>query len=140
MPQPTQKFYIYAGGVFEYESLLPCYREKYNVDVWKDERMWELAQNAGALWVHQALKQHKMRTLDPSEAELFFIPIDGWLSQKAGACNGKNHENRMGLIHKALVESASWKRHGGKDHVLVSLWWGTTKALGDSFAKLLQPR
>jgi hypothetical protein len=50
-PEPTQKFFIYTGGPFEYLHLLPCYKEKYKVDLWKDERMWELAQNAGALWV-----------------------------------------------------------------------------------------
>lgn len=50
------------------------------VDVWRDERMWELAQNAGAVWVHEALKIHPLRTLDPSDASFFFIPVDGWYS------------------------------------------------------------
>ena len=53
MPAPTQPFYIYEGHGFEYTPLLACYRERFKVDVWKDERMWELAQNSGALWVHE---------------------------------------------------------------------------------------
>jgi hypothetical protein len=44
---------MYEGHGFEYVQLLACYKDKYKVDVWKDERMWELAQNSGALWVHE---------------------------------------------------------------------------------------
>ena len=47
--------------------------------------MWELAQNAGALWVHEALKRHRLRTLDPSEAELFIVPLDGAANARAWA-------------------------------------------------------
>ena len=43
---------------------LPCVRQ---VDLWRDERMWELAQNAGALWVHELLKRHRLRVLDPEQ-------------------------------------------------------------------------
>jgi hypothetical protein len=53
VPSPQQFFYIYEGHGFEYVQLLACYKDKYKVDVWKDERMWELAQNSGALWVHE---------------------------------------------------------------------------------------
>lgn len=107
---PAQKFYIYAGGAFEYQPLLACYREKFKVDVWRDERMWELAQNAGALWVHEQLKRHRLRTLDPGEAALFVIPVDGWLSQKAGPCNGHTHEARMNQLHAALHAQSWFKR------------------------------
>lgn len=36
-------------------------QEKFGVSAWEDERMWELAQNTGALWVHAALLKHPSR-------------------------------------------------------------------------------
>jgi hypothetical protein len=55
----------------------------------------------------QALKHHPLRTRNPAEAELFIIPVDGWLSHKAGLCNGHQHEARMSQLYGALT-AQSW--------------------------------
>jgi len=36
-----------------------------------------------------------------------------------------------------VVVNDRFKRHGGADHFIVSLWWGTTKALGEKLVSLL---
>ena len=117
--------------------------------------MWELAQNAGALWVHAALEKHSLRVNDPADAQLFILPIDTWTSQKAGPCAypvdssssssssktpALSHEARMHSVLSALRASKWWARNGGRDHALVSLWWGTSRSLGPQLAALLQPR
>ena len=143
-PLPIKKFFLYSGpGFGTPPGLLDCYRRKFKVDVWRDERMWELAQNAGALWVHAALERHPLRVRDPNDAEVFILPIDCWTSQKAGACPraygddaaavarvGASHEARMNAALHAVRTSPWWARRGGRDHALVSLWWGTTRSLG----------
>ena len=35
-------FYIYTDEPFQFKDLLPCYKERFGVDAWEDERMWEL--------------------------------------------------------------------------------------------------
>jgi hypothetical protein len=61
----------------------------------------------------QTLKHHPLRTREPAEAQLFVIPVDGWLSQKAGTCNGHTHEARMHQLYGALT-TQSWYIHAGE--------------------------
>ena len=42
MPEPTQKFFFYTGGAFDYLHLLPCYKEKFKVgkvDKWSPSEL-----------------------------------------------------------------------------------------------------
>ena len=142
-PRPKKRFYIYQGvnGFGTPPALVECYRRKFHVDVWRDERMWELAQNSGALWTHSSLERHPLRVMDPTEAEMFLLPIDAWTSQKAGHCGALgSHEARMHSVLTAIRASPWWRRHGGTDHFLVSLWWGTARSMGPKLAEMLQTR
>jgi len=42
---------MYTDKEFGFADLLVCYRDKYGVNAWEDERMWELAQNTVVLLV-----------------------------------------------------------------------------------------
>ena len=123
-------FYIYTDEPFEWRDLLTCYKERFGVDAWEDERMWELAQNTGALWLHEALLRHPLRVTRPDEADIFFVPVDAYVSFKAGACKGSEHRARMDAARLKLARSHWWSRKGGADHVFIAPWWGAKAAWG----------
>ena len=106
---------MYAGKAFDYTELLKCYyEENYPWQAWEDERWVELAQNTGALWVHEALKRHPQRTTTPSEAALFVLPIDGYISDKLRKpCNGRDHSQRMQDIAREIKKSPYYARRRG---------------------------
>jgi len=70
-------------------------------------------ESAAEVWVHRALLASPRRTLDPAEAEVFFVPA--YLSLL------RRHHNSEGQkLAKALanVTSSEWfARHEGRDHV-----------------------
>ena len=98
-------FYVYTDKEFQYSDLLVCYKEKFGVNAWEDERMWELAQNTGALWLHASLMRHRSRVSRPEDAKLFVVPIDAYVSFKAGACGGMEHKDRMEAALAKLKKS-----------------------------------
>ena len=54
-------------------------------------------------------------------------------------------ESRNAEMLKFLQESPHWKRHGGRDHLVVCAWWGAAKSWGKwktdgpSLWKMLRP-
>jgi len=96
---------MYVDKEFDYRELLVCYKDKFGVNAWEDERMWELAQNTGALWLHASLSRHPSRVTRPEDAKLFVVPVDAYLSFKTGACGGSEHKDRMEGALKKLQKS-----------------------------------
>ena len=88
------------------------------------------AQNTGALWLHSALLLHPSRVTRPDDADLFIVPIDAYLSFKAGPCHGEEHRERMDQARQKLLKSHWWTRKGGLDHVFIAPWWGAKAAWG----------
>jgi hypothetical protein len=101
---------MYVDKEFDYRELLVCYKDKFGVNAWEDERMWELAQNTGALWLHASLSRHPSRVTRPEDAKLFVVPVDAYLSFKAGACGGSEHKDRMEGALKKLQKSHWWNK------------------------------
>lgn len=62
--------------------------------IWLQESP-ETAQNTAEWFVLELLKLHPARTMDPAEAELFYVPILPVTSFWAGTCEGSNHTQRM---------------------------------------------
>jgi hypothetical protein len=65
--------------------------------------------------LHQALLRHPWRTLDASEANLFFVPVY-W-----GGCG--NLEENMKATAEMLQQSSYFQRNKGADHVLSAFAW-----------------
>jgi hypothetical protein len=58
------------------------------------------------------------------------VPVDAYVSFKAGACKGSEHRARMDAARLKLARSHWWSRKGGADHVFIAPWWGAKAAWG----------
>ena len=100
------------------------------------------AQTAGltALWSavrSQVLRRHPSRTLDPSAASLFFVPVYEYSSYSIGDCDGTTHRTRMEAAEAALRSSAPYGRNGGADHFFATSAWSIS---GSSLSLCAPPR
>ena len=87
----------------------------------------------------QVLHRHPSRTLDPSSATLFYVPIFEYSSYYIGDCNGTTHRGRMEKAAAALRSSASYAAHGGADHFFATSAWsisGSSLSLSARMAPL----
>jgi hypothetical protein len=154
-----RKFYMYDAPVFNYSALVSCYVAEFGIEPWLDERRHEMAQNTASMWLHESFKRHPLRTLDPSEADLFVMPIEAYVSAsltkpcrtptlaKAGETPEGSHPDGFGgSMHVVYTESTAerrnadilqflqaspwWQRHGGRDHLVICAWWGAAKSWG----------
>lgn len=98
---------------------------KNGVAPWRDEE-GEHAQNMAEVWVHQALLRHPSRTLDPTEASLYYIPLYATVSSDAEPrigslrCHGETHQERINNALDYLEsESTYFTQFGGADHFFV---------------------
>lgn len=98
------KFYVYSGGAFDaatHDLVRSPRRMRRKSFVVEEEK--------AEVWVHRALLASRRRTLDPSEAEIFFVPAYLRLAS-----------SRPQLVEAMLanVTSSPWfKRREGSDHV-----------------------
>lgn len=135
--------------------------DEYGIEPWNDERRHEMAQNTASLWLHEDLKRHPLRTLDPDEADLFVMPIETYVSaaltkpctmralvQKEDKFTLQEIETTQSMRNVAIVSalqaSPYWRRHGGRDHMVVCAWWGAAKSwgkwkAGSTLWKMLRP-
>ena len=101
-------FYIHEEVVFDHAALTEC------VPGWGlDDQSAEVAM------LHQ-LRAHAARTLDPSLASLFVVPVYPYVSLLAGSCSGTDHPTRMAAAAAVLSRSTWWRRRQGADHMLVT--------------------
>lgn len=117
--------YVYDDPAVDWSRLVECYRRKNGVAPWRDEE-GEHAQNMAEVWVHQALLRHPSRTLDPSEASLYYIPLYATVSSDAEPrigslrCHGETHQERINNALDYLEsESTYFTQFGGADHFFV---------------------
>lgn len=90
-----------------------------------------MAQNTGSVWIYESLREHPLRTRDPSKASLFVVPVDAYVSVNLNQpCNGKLHEERSLDVVEALRASEHFRRHWGRDHMVACAWWGAAKSWG----------
>ena len=71
----------------------------------------------------QVLRRHPSRTLDPSSASLFFVPVYEYTSYSIGDCNGTSHRERMEAAEAALRAEVTYSRNGGADHFFATSAW-----------------
>ncbi|CAN0118235.1 unnamed protein product [Ectocarpus fasciculatus] len=84
---------------------------------------------------------HPWRTLNPEEADLFYVPMYPVLSIKLGnnRCGGKTHEQLIDAsVEYLALSSVYFRRFGGADHALVCAWWNCREALGPKPRMLLR--
>lgn len=128
---------MYSDPVFDYMPLIECYTTEKEVYPWSEHTRQEMTQNIGALWLHETLKKHPLRTMVADEADLFVIPFDTFLSailmekcEAAKSTSGEWHNQRVAAVKRVLEESPYLKRNRGHDHLLISPWFGTPRVLG----------
>tara|TARA_B110001452_G_scaffold167682_1_gene140094 strand:+ start:553 stop:1968 length:1416 start_codon:yes stop_codon:yes gene_type:complete len=90
-------------------------------------------QNTAEVGAHAVLSSQTsaLRVRNPEHADLFFVPIFPYLSQKVGHCEGRHgnqtHTGRMQLAADALARSKWWQRRRGRDHFYVVSTWSTSR-------------
>jgi len=140
------RFFVYDDAVFNTTAMFRCFSErrkmhKYSThpDSWfKDiDRKLSIVQReylAEVTLIH-ALLNHPLRTLDPDEADLFFIPFSAALVLYSIPCSEYMHPlllNNRGfhevnsLVASHLNSSEYFRRRGGRDHLHISsyVWLG----------------
>ena len=134
---PAPKFFIYEEPALNHHWLRHCAR-------FKELRLGSRAENTAEYGLHRALHRHPARTRNPSEAQLFYLPVFEYTSKFIGAaCNRSaassdvgamniseafnppaglsDHPSRMAAARDALLRAAPFRARGGRDHV-----WATT--------------
>lgn len=134
---PNNAIYVYDDPAVDWSRLVGCYVEKHGVSPWRHEEE-EHAQNMAEVWVHQALLRHPMRTRDPAEASLFYIPLYVTVSSDATpqlgnlVCENETHYERVDRALDFLeTESKHFMKFGGANHFFVCSWWRCGVALGN---------
>ncbi|KAJ8609963.1 hypothetical protein CTAYLR_008078 [Chrysophaeum taylorii] len=102
------RFYVYAGPAVDAVT----------VSVIEGRRRHEIAEETAEVWVHRALLASSRRTLDPWEAEVFFVPAYLRLASRAKV------ETMLGNV----TASPWFRRRGGRDHVFGYSSWNPATA------------
>ena len=110
------KIYVYEGGAFDEMTTGLLSKAPRKAPEFNEYR--------AAIWVHRALQHDPSRTMNPAEADLFFVPgylqLSADLSNTAGTGRGitrPQNEARLGRW-KAAVRASPWfKRYNGADHL-----------------------
>lgn len=116
------RFYVYEGTAFDGMSSalpLPEYNVTYvgipGVGVENTSRTYSgiFAEYTAPVWVHRALLDDPMRTSNPDEADLFFVPLYMAISESQ-----PSHKERLNDWMAALRQSWHYKRKNGADHII----------------------
>ena len=139
---------MYDSPAFNYSGLIQCYIAEFGIEPSHDERRHEMAQNTASVWLHEQLKTHPLRTMNPAEADLFILPIEAYVSatlnkpcdtglanhadptEREATTEGSTHAERISAIIDALSKSNWWQRHNGRDHLVICAWWGAARSWG----------
>lgn len=142
-PKLSPKIYVYDNPLVDWSYLIPCYVEKHGVNPWEDESS-EKGQNMGEVFMHQIMLNHPSRTMDPSEASIFYIPMYIVMSSDAEPlggslmCNGKTHMERVyDAMNYLETEAPHFKTLGGSDHTYTCTWWRCGAMLGNDARVIL---
>ncbi|XP_043704721.1 probable glucuronoxylan glucuronosyltransferase IRX7 [Telopea speciosissima] len=123
LQQPKSQKPILSRGVFNdlkvYIYDLP---PKYNSDWLANERCSKHL-FAAEVAIHKALLSGDVRTLDPSEADFFFVPVYvscNFSSQNGFPAIGQARPLLASAVRLISSELPFWNRSGGADHVFVA--------------------
>lgn len=138
------KIFVYDLPKSLNSDLVACYKSFASQDIWDDFRE-EKGQNSADIWVHKLLEKHSSRTMDPYEADVFYIPFYGFLSSffsgypyesEAGpsfsaqqGCSGKGHIHRVFELSDFLDASPHFKTKPERHVMTVSFWAVARKSL-----------
>ena len=118
VPLLDQPFYVYEELLWldgTYQQLSKVTNLVQEADFW--------SQYSEDLWFALAALRHPMRTMDPSEAKLFVVPILTHLVvnpvARSFCWNGMCNIDLLQYADKFLQQSPWFNRHGGTDHILV---------------------
>lgn len=127
-PAPSAPFYMYTEPALDHRWLRHCVsfvalrHGKHGAAAWHAEKTAEVS-------MHGLLRRSPLRTREPAEARLFYVPIFEFASfyLDAACANATatppglgSHAARMAAARRALLGSPHWRRHRGRDHVYVS--------------------
>ena len=89
-------------------------------------------QNTAEIGAHEALNRETARRVhNPDDADLFYVPILPYMSQKLGRCEGRHgnrtHTGRMQHAAELLDSSWHYRRRQGRDHFYVTTTWSTAR-------------
>ena len=114
------RVFVYEGTAFDNMSsalLLPGYNATYvgipGVGVDGGSYSGIFAEYTAPVWVHRALLQDHVRTRDPDEADIFFVPLYMAISEAQPA-----HKQRLAAVLEALQRSRHFRRSNGADHII----------------------
>ena len=98
-------------------------------------------QNTAEIGARAALSRARTwRVYDPDDADLFYVPIFPYMSQKLGRCEGRHenrtHAGRMQHAAELLERSRHYQRRQGRDHFYITTTWSTARI---SFYTQMQP-
>ena len=123
-------FYIHTSSALDHSWLRIC--EKFAI-----LRHSVNDSNTAEVGVHKVLHRHPSRTLDPTAATLFYVPVFEYSSYSIGVCNGTTHRERMETALTALRATAAYRRNGGADHFFATSAWSIS---GSSLSLRAPPR
>lgn len=139
------KFFMYDLPAHLNKDLLACYKDLHGQQLWEDFRE-ERGQNSADVWIHHLLSSHALRTRNPAEATMFFIPFYGFLSAYFNGkkednqnlfshaanqkCNGREHMQRIVDLTLFLEQQEHFKKHP-KKHVMPVSFWNVARAQPD---------
>ncbi|MCO5582311.1 hypothetical protein L7F22_036204 [Adiantum nelumboides] len=90
---------------------------------WLGTGIWyNTSQFGGEVIYHARMLEHPCRTLDRDQASVFFVPFYAGLDVARYLFVSSTPKQRDELSHMLLewlTSQATWKRHGGQDHVLM---------------------
>eukprot|EP00933_Yihiella_yeosuensis_P050358 TRINITY_DN48164_c0_g1_i1.p1 TRINITY_DN48164_c0_g1~~TRINITY_DN48164_c0_g1_i1.p1 ORF type:complete len:492 (+),score=53.78 TRINITY_DN48164_c0_g1_i1:94-1569(+) len=131
------KVYLYELPAELNLKLVDCYKEHEGRDILDDFRE-EKGQNTADIWIHRILEKHPLRTSNPNEASMFFIPFYGFLSSyfsgitkpsTAGpsasatcGCAGRGHYDRLSELAEILQRSEHFRERPEAHIMPVSFW------------------
>jgi len=93
----------------------------------RDPNEWfeHLGNNGMAeIMIIDALKKHPLRTMDPNEADFFFIPISAAAVKNNLFNDPKEQIRTYEKAISALERTATFRETQGHRHVMLSLWFG----------------
>ncbi len=108
------KIYIYEGGAFDAVTK----------DLLRHHKQPDFNEYRASIWIHRALQHDPSRTMNPEQADVFFVP--GYLQMSVDQSNvvgtgrqRKMPENEVRLKNwrKELHDSPWFKRYNGADHL-----------------------
>ena len=121
--KPT--FYMYEGSGLDHGWMHAC-------PGFTDWATGVRMQNTAEIGAHAAFNHDTTRRVyDPDDADLFYVPIFPYMSQKLGRCEGRNgnrtHNGRMQHAAELLERSRYYQRRQGRDHFYITTTWSTAR-------------